>query len=315
MILTGDCRQLIPTLKPESVDCIITSPPYFNLRDYGMLGQIGAEKTITDYIAALTDVFSKARSILKPNGTLWINIGDSYAGSGKGKGSFDPKYADGRCKDTMIYTNWSETNIAPRNLMGIPWKLAFSLQDNGWILRQDLIWSKPNAMPESVANRCTKSHEYIFLLSKEQTYYFDIDSIKETARYDVKDSPKINKNRRYGGKKYTQTPDKFYRTKSGKAYSYTGTRHPRSVWNIPTQPFKGEHFATFPEELVRRCILAGCPKGGTVLDPFCGSGTAGKVAYDLGREFIGIELNPQYVAIAQKRIGTTKQISLEGVQV
>ena len=279
MILTGDSREILPRLEPGTVDCIITSPPYYQLRDYNVSGQIGTEQTPEDYITTLTGIFAAAKTLLKPRGTLWINIGDTYKN---------------------------------KNLLGIPWKLAFALQNNGWILRQDIIWAKPNPMPESVCNRCTKSHEYLFLLAKAQDYYFDMDGIKEKARYQKEDSFNTGSQCRYGGKKYSENPDLFYRTKSGNAYTYTGTRHPRSVWNIPTQPFPGDHFATFPEELVRRCILAGCPPDGLVLDPFCGSGTTGKVAHDLGRRFCGIELNAEYVQMAEKRIGSSRQ-SLLGV--
>ena len=278
MIMIGDCRQMLPTIEPESIDCIVTSPPYYNLRDYGMPGQIGAENTVEEYIDNLTDVFSKSRTVLKPNGTLWLNVADTYA---------------------------------QKNLLGIPWQLAFALRNDGWILRQDIIWCKPNPMPESVVDRCTKAHEYLFLLTKSAKYYFSLDSVKEEAQYKPSDSPKVKKSCRYGGKKYALNQDMFYRTKSGNIYNYTGTRHPRSVWTIPTQPFSGEHFATFPEELVRRCILAGCPPSGIVMDPFCGSGTTGKVAYDLGREFCGIELNPKYAEIATKRIGISRQMPLE----
>lgn len=279
MILTGDSREILPRLEPETIDCIITSPPYYQLRDYNVSGQIGTEQTPEDYITTLTAIFAAAKTLLKPRGTLWINIGDTYKN---------------------------------KNLLGIPWKLAFALQNNGWILRQDIIWAKPNPMPESVCNRCTKSHEYLFLLSKSPDYYFDMDGIKEKARYQKENSFNTGSQCRYGGKKYSEHPDQFYRTKSGNSYTYTGTRHPRSVWSIPTQPFPGDHFATFPEELVRRCILAGCPPDGLVLDPFCGSGTTGKVAHDLGRRFCGIELNAEYVQMAEKRIGSSRQ-SLLGV--
>lgn len=278
MILTGDSRKILPRLEPETIDCIITSPPYYQLRDYNVSGQIGTEQTPEDYITTLTAIFAAAKTLLKPRGTLWINIADTYKN---------------------------------KNLLGIPWKLAFALQNNGWILRQDIIWAKPNPMPESVCNRCTKSHEYLFLLSKSPDYYFDMDSIKENAKYQKENSFNTGSQCRYGGKKYSENPDQFYRTKSGNIYTYTGTRHPRSVWNIPTQPFPGDHFATFPEELVRRCILAGCPPDGLVLDPFCGSGTTGKVAHDLGRRFCGIELNAEYVQMAEKRIGSSRQSLLE----
>jgi DNA modification methylase len=331
MILTGDCREILPTLDAESVNCCVTSPPYYGLRDYGVEGQIGMEETPTAYVKKLVEVFRDVKRVLQDGGTLWLNLGDSYAGSGKGawnthdvqKEVYVPKPCgpQPRCRTP---------DCKPKDLIGIPWRVAFALQADGWYLRQDIIWFKPNPMPESVTDRCTKSHEYIFLFSKSLKYYFDAESISESCsesslkRYaqnieNQKGSDRQPGNTngpmkavlpRYGGKKYTKNPDVFYRTKSGRAYDPRARRNKRDVWVIPTQPFSGAHFAAYPEELVRNCILAGCPAGGTVLDPFSGSGTTGKVAHELGRQYIGIELNPAYAEASEKRIGAHIQQTL-----
>lgn len=263
MILEGDCRKVLKTLQPDSVDCIVTSPPYFQMRDYAHPDQIGGEDTCEEYLAQLLSVFSVAKDILKDSGTMWINIGD--------------KYHD--CQ-----------------LVGIPWLFAFLMKANGWVLRQDIIWNKPNAMPAggTARNKCTPSHEHIFLFTKHRTkYHFNLDAIKEKSTGKGKGSI-------FGGNKYGEDIHGKYTSNS---YVPTGFRSKRDVWSIPTQHYSGAHFATFPEELPRTCILAGCPEGGVVLDPFCGSGTTGKVAYDLGRSFIGIELNPEYAMLAEQRIG------------
>lgn len=307
MILTGDCRDILPTLDAESVNCCVTSPPYYGLRDYGVEGQIGMEETPAAYVQKLVEVFRDVRRVLREDGTLWLNLGDSYAGSGKGawnihdvqKEVYVPKPCgpQSRCRTP---------DCKPKDLIGIPWRVAFALQDDGWYLRQDIIWSKPNPMPESVTDRCTKSHEYIFLFSKSPKYYFDAASIAEPCTCSV-----TSNSIKFGGNKYGESQDKHHATYSGNVYTQKQTRNKRDVWVIPTQPFSGAHFATYPEELVRNCILAGCPAGGTVLDPFSGSGTTGKVAYDLGREYIGIEMNPDYVELSLKRVGAHLQKQLE----
>ena len=281
-IYQGDSLGVLKTLEENTIDCCVTSPPYYALRDYGVDGQIGLEETPEKYIERLTEVFKEVHRVLKPNGTMWLNIGDSYAGNcsvtstgrcgmGKPRERIDHRVFDG---------------IKPKDLIGIPWMLAFSLRNAGWYLRQDIIWHKPNPMPESVTDRCTKSHEYIFLMSKSQKYYFDYEAIQEEAVTHA--DRRIGKRVTYDGKR----KDEVY-----------VVRNKRDVWSINVMPNKEAHFATYPPKLVSTCILAGCPEGGIVLDPFMGSGTTGLVANKLGRHYVGIELNPQYVEMAKRRIG------------
>ena len=308
MVLQGDALSALKTLPSESVQCCVTSPPYYGLRDYGAEGQIGLEDTPERFISALAEVFDEVHRVLKPNGTLWINIGDSYAGSGKG--AWDNKTGQ---KETYVPDSDSPTatmrktweGIKPKDLIGIPWMLAFELRRRGWYLRQDIIWSKPNPMPESVMDRCTKSHEHIFLLSKQMQYLFNHEAMKEEAVYTAAHARKSDV--RYGGKKYTATPDVFNRTKSGNAYAYTGFRNKRDVWSVATKPYSGAHFATYPEELILPCIMAGSNKGDTVIDPFNGAGTTGVVCLKNGREYIGIELNRDYVALSEERLASVKE--------
>ena len=283
-IYQGDSLGVLKTLEENTIDCCVTSPPYYALRDYGVDGQIGLEETPEKYIERLTNVFKEVYRVLKPNGTMWLNIGDSYAGNcsvtstgrcgmGKPRERIDHRVFDG---------------IKPKDLIGIPWMLAFSLRNAGWYLRQDIIWHKPNPMPESVTDRCTKSHEYIFLMSKSQKYYFDYEAIQEEAVTQA--DRRIGKRVTYDGKR------------KGADEAYV-VRNKRDVWSINVMPNKEAHFATYPPKLVSTCILAGCPEGGIVLDPFMGSGTTGIVANKLGRHYVGIELNPQYVEMAKRRIG------------
>lgn len=329
IIHNEECLTGLRKLPDNSVDCCVTSPPYFNLRDYGVDGQIGLEDTPEEYILRMVEVFNEVRRVLKPEGTLWVNIGDSYAGSMKGAANYPENamnYKHGTNRGTLgvatIVKKYS--GYKRKDLIGIPWMLAFALRADGWYLRQDIIWNKRNTMPESVADRCTKTHEYIFLLSKSPRYYFDAESIAEP----VADSTlqRISQNidgqkgsdrvpgktngpmkaaiPRYEGKKYTKDPEVFYRTKSGNAYNYRPKRNKRSVWELSTARCKEAHFATYPEKLVQPCILAGCPEGGIVLDPFMGSGTTGLVAKKLGRNYIGFELNPDYAKMAERRINS-----------
>lgn len=261
----GDCREIMIKWHKfgfKSQMCV-TSPPYFGLRNYGHDGQIGLEKTPEEYIAALVDVFRCVRNMLEDDGTLWLNLGDSY-GSGK-------------------------------QLFGIPWRVALALQDDGWILRQDIIWNKPNPMPESVTDRCTKAHEYIFLLSKNERYFYDSESIKEPAKVS-------SKGIRFGGSKYGDSNDPKYATKSGNISKEYDKANKRSVWQVSTVPYKGAHFATFPPALIEPCILAGSRPGDIVLDPFMGSGTTAMVAHNLGRQYMGCELNPEYESLQIKRL-------------
>lgn len=300
-----DCLAGLKNLPSDSVDCCVTSPPYFNLRDYGVSGQIGLEDTPEEYIERLIAVFHEVYRVLSPDGTLWVNIGDSYAGSGKGAANYPDnamKYKQGTSRGTVGCVSIVKkiSGYKKKDLIGIPWMLAFALRDDGWFLRQDIIWAKPNPMPESVTDRCTKSHEYIFMLSKSPKYYFDREAIHEKTV--TKGIMPQNSPPRYSGNKYTSHPDKFFRTKSGNVYMDREYRNKRDVWMIPTKPTKEAHFATFPERLAADCILAGCPENGIVLDPFMGSGTTGIVARKFNRRYIGFELNPEYIQIAKRRL-------------
>jgi DNA modification methylase len=291
------------------VQTCVTSPPYFGLRDYGHEGQIGLEPTPEAYIAAMVEVFRCVRDVLADDGTLWLNIGDSYArplakgGSGPG-GKNREWYGE----------NYGEAGGAgvpggckPKDLIGIPWMLAFALRADGWYLRQDIIWHKPNPMPESVRDRCTKAHEYIFLLSKSERYYFDSHAIAEPAQYFGKDNRSGKGNIRYEGKR-TEGDAKANGQQS--FVTINETRNKRSVWTVTTKPYKGAHFATFPPDLIEPCILAGSRQGDTVLDPFMGSGTTAQVAVQHGRQYLGCELNPAYEPLQRSRLSGL-QMALE----
>ncbi|MDW9726327.1 site-specific DNA-methyltransferase [Sinorhizobium meliloti] len=378
-ILNGDCRDILKTLPDASVHSVVTSPPYFGLRDYGHDGQIGLEPTPADFVSEMVSVFREVRRVLRDDGTLWLNLGDSYAGSWGAQGRsgqmsdrsvISAQQVAAAAKKTSRTGSIPEgSGLKPKDLIGIPWRVAFALQDDGWYLRQDIIWHKPNPMPESVTDRCTKSHEYLFLLTKSQRYYFDADAISEQvadtslARWAQSGLAGQKGSDRVPGK--TNGPMKAVGgvarpqaqravelarqhglteahieairavgiTDAGKAkvtQSGTGRNDPavqaladeakavlggyyrefliadkrnkRSVWTVPTMPFKGAHFATFPPELIEPCIKAGCPAGGTVLDPFGGAGTTGLVTDRLQRDAILIELNPEYAAMAERRI-------------
>lgn len=297
-------------LDDNSIDCCITSPPYYGLRDYGVDNQIGLEESPEEYVKQLVNVFREVKRVLKPEGTLWLNLGDSYAGSGKGQ------WEQGKGqKETYIPTKDSPQcsiqktpgDLKPKDLVGIPWMVAFALRADGWYLRQDIIWHKPNPMPESVTDRCTKSHEYIFLLSKSERYFYDHEAIKEDTVYPVGSRPDKKKGDFKG--KYHAHEDFKHISDSFRAIR--DKRNKRSVWTITTKPFRGAHFATFPEKLIEPCILAGCPEGGIVLDPFIGAGTTAVVAWKNNRNYLGFELNPEYVKIATKRLSdTVKQVSI-----
>lgn len=384
-IIQGDCLQTLKTFPDECVNCVVTSPPYWGLRDYGTATweggragcdhkgkpfatkaninrncgtgddvknsedreffkevcgkcgakridqQLGLEKTPEEYVAKMVEIFREVRRVLRDDGTLWLNLGDSYWG-GKGQsGQGSAEYQEQR-KDVSINkpyqhiggskltrpTDGKHSIIKPKDLVGIPWMVAFALRADGWYLRQDIIWAKPNPMPESVTDRCTKSHEYIFLMSKSAKYYFDGDAIKEKAVWDLdghgtearkerqlegmKSSPTELKNgirrRKFGANKQEGT----LRNDTERYFEDDGVRNKRSVWTVTTKPFSGAHFATFPEDLILPCILAGCPPGGTVLDPFMGAGTTALVAKKNGCNYVGCELNPKYIEIAEKRL-------------
>lgn len=355
-ILVGDVRTRLKEIDDESVQCVVTSPPYWGLRDYGTakwegglqacdhLGnpmatrhkinantngsndvknsaireffkdickkcgakridsQLGLEATPQEFVTNLCDVFDEVWRVLKTDGTLWLNLGDSYAGSGKGPaGNLGAKHNERHLehKHSAIVPE----GLKPKDLVGIPWRVAFALQERGWYLRQDIIWAKPNVMPESVRDRCTKSHEYIFLLTKSSKYYYDHIAIKEpVSEVSLKRSQSGWKTNRPSAKTSTAGIDVDI---MGNRFVNPEGRNKRDVWFIPTASFKGAHFAVMPEKLVEPCILAGTKQGDTVLDPFTGSGTVGVVANRHGRNFVGVELNPQYAEIANQRIGLT----------
>lgn len=300
-ILTGDALEQLKTIESGVVNTCVTSPPYYGLRDYGVDGQIGLEETPEQYISKLVEVFREVRRALRDDGTLWVNVGDSYWGGGwrgaalnEHSGDIQKAHIGTHCGDTMPLCKGRYKDIKDKDLIGIPWMLAFALRADGWYLRQDIIWHKPNPMPESVKDRCTKSHEYIFLLSKAQRYYYDAEAIAEPALWERWGDQTENKTHpgtagHLGGKTRAELPIK-------------DTKNKRSVWTVTTKPYKEAHFATYPPDLIEPCILAGCPFEGTVLDPFTGSGTTAVVALQNGRNFIGVELNPKYVTMAQKRI-------------
>ncbi|MBP3537295.1 MAG: site-specific DNA-methyltransferase [Muribaculaceae bacterium] len=305
VIINLDCLDALRQFPDDSINCCVTSPPYYALRDYGMQGQIGREETPELYINRLTEVFREVRRVLAPNGTLWLNIADTYAGKGNQGNCIDPKYPSGRTGQSKALNNKVE-GCKPKDMIGIPWKLAFALRDDGWYLRSDIIWHKANPMPESVRDRPSRCYEHIFLLSKSRRYFYDADAISEP----VKESS-IRRMKGAVGEhtKHNDTPiagvQNLYRPRSAGTFSEEDipkTRNRRDVWQINTFPFKGSHFAAFPPKLAETCILAGCPEGGVVLDPFFGSGTTGLAAKKLGRQYIGIELNPEYCKLAEKRI-------------
>lgn len=298
VIVTGDALKTLQRISDNYIDCCVTSPPYLGLRDYGAEGQIGLESSLEEYTRRLVEVFREVRRTLRPDGTLWLNLGDTYSGSKAGT-----------------------KEIPAKNLMGIPWRIALALQEDGWYLRQDIVWYKPNTMPESVKDRFTKSHEYIFLLTKQPKYYFDGEAVKEPAvGFDnrppagSRGAKTPNARRRKGnartfrgggaytnGRTYDNSAE-VERSSSGNVENTTGLRNRRDVWSVATQGYSKAHFATFPEKLIEPCILAGCRPGGVVLDPFLGSGTTAAVAAKNGREYIGIELNPEYAELAKKRV-------------
>lgn len=350
-----DCIEGLKNLPDGVVDCCVTSPPYWGLRDYGtadwvggepdcthrretkksdktitghknfddMMGvgdaiyksvcplcgavrvdrQIGLEETPEQYVEKLVMIFREVKRVLKKDGTLWLNLGDSYWGGGwrgsclnEHSGDKQKNHKGTHCGETMPNAKGNYKDIKNKDLVGIPWMVAFALRADGWYLRQDIIWHKPNPMPESVTDRCTKSHEYIFLLSKSPKYYFDNEAIKEDAVTEV------DTEIRFGGNKYGDNESSKFQTYSGNVYNPTGKRNKRDVWAVNLKPFKESHFATFPEELITPCILAGCPKEGVVLDPFMGAGTTALVALRNRRNYIGFELNPEYCELIERRL-------------
>ena len=370
MILCGNSVEKLKELESESIDCCVTSPPYYGLRDYGtgkwiggdpdcphyrttkksdatatghkammdgghpvgdaiykticpLCGavredkQIGLEETPEQYVQRLVEVFREVKRVLKNDGTLWLNIGDSWWGSGS-RGYDFTKNSKGMgevqigSKGTLQLSNLpklvgSHGEYKDKDIIGIPWMLAFALRADGWYLRQDIIWSKPNPMPESVRDRCTKSHEYVFLLTKSKKYHYDSDAIKEKA----KTKPQKRNKHNEGYQADYAKGDRF--SDGDRVYGADGFRNKRDVWSVPLHPLKEAHFATFPEKLIEPCVLAGCRQGGIVLDPFFGSGTTGVVALKHGRDFIGCELNPEYVEIAKRRTSAVQMQFSQGV--
>lgn len=329
-IINNDALRVLKTLPDECCRTCITSPPYFRLRDYGVEGQIGLEDSLDEYIAKLVEVFREVKRVLAKDGTLWLNISDSYAGTSKGRGS-DGVYGKNKGKQSsgqrkgILPASPTYADIKRKDLYGVPWMLAFALRTDGWYLRSDIIWQKPNCMPESVKDRPTRAHEYIFLLSKSAKYYYDAESVMEDAvgfnniaPAGSKGTFTPNSRRRKGNAKtfrgsgaYTNNQSfnnnaTVERQSHGNNPNESGKRNRRTVWTVATKGCKEAHFATFPEELIRPCILAGSQKGNIVIDTFAGSGTTGVVAAQEGRDFIGIELNKEYCKIIEKRLADVR---------
>lgn len=324
-LFMADARSI--PLDDASVDCIVTSPPYWGLRDYGNAAQIGMEPTPAEYVCSIVSVFDELWRVLKPTGTAWLNLGDSYATGTTSERNPSQTGKHGYWENPAVNKriDGREIGLKPKDLVGIPWMVAFALQEAGWWLRSDIIWAKPNPMPESVTDRPTRSHEYLFLLTKAERYYYDAEAIREMSSSPLK-SPDGNGSTISGGKHSRHTleeaiPQKERRTDKQRGHSrphagfndrWDGMtkaeqssmgRNKRDVWTIATQPYPDAHFATFPEALVEPCILAGCPEGGLVLDPFVGSGTTAAVAQRLGRRAVGLDLSDDYLALAAERIG------------
>lgn len=302
----GDCLASLKDMADRSVQMCVTSPPYFGLRDYGVDGQLGLEPTPEAYVAGMVAVFREVRRVLADDGTLWLNIGDSYAGGSK---AGEKRPGSGRADGVVDDRGQRNRNgvglvdgCKPKDLIGIPWMLAFALRADGWYLRQDIIWHKPNPMPESVRDRCTKAHEYIFLFSKSERYFFDSEAMKEPAVGNATGAAASFK--RKGSKREQTIPGQGKGTHRPDRddVAYNETRNRRSVWTVATRPYKGAHFATFPPALIEPCILAGSRPGDIVLDPFNGSGTTGQVSLQNGRGYVGLELNPEYVDLTRARL-------------
>ena len=307
----GDCRETMRRWREQGIKAqtCVTSPPYYGLRDYGHDGQIGLEETPEEYIAAMVDVFRCVWDVLADDGTLWLNIGDSYYNYRPGKGQALVKQSVANSDQDLPQTCARRGNklegLKEKDLIGIPWMLAFALRADGWYLRQDIIWHKPNPMPESVQDRCTKSHEYIFLMSKSQKYHYDHEAIKEES---INTSEEQETKRNKIEHKGQRDNGDMRHTTSG--FTKTGIyekKNKRSVWTVTTKPYEGAHFAVFPQDLIEPCILAGAAPGQVVLDPFMGSGTTAQVAQHLGRQYLGCELNPEYKPLQEKRL---RQMSL-----
>ena len=301
-VLHGDCREVLKTLPDRSVQCCVTSPPYYGLRDYGVDGQIGLEPTPDEYVAQMVAVFREVRRVLRDDGVLWLNLGDSYAAPTKGTGGLNskqPSNAGSLYEPRRVGMGGAKQ----KDLIGIPWLVAFALRADGWYLRSDCIWAKPNPMPESVRDRCTKAHEYVFLLTKSERYFYDYEaSMEPVSASTIKRLNQPTLTQQAGS---DRVPGKT--NGNMKAVGRTDKRNRRSVWTVATRPYKGAHFATFPPALIEPCILAGSRPGDFVLDPFMGSGTTAQVALQRGRRYLGCELNPEYEELQQQRLLSAKR--------
>ncbi len=302
VIHQGDCREVLRTLPAESVQCCVTSPPYWGLRDYGVEGQLGLERTPEEYVAKMVEVFREVWRVLRPDGTLWLNLGDCYASAGGAgwQGKHGQRSNRTHTQRALKGRSSLSGSLKPKDLVGIPWMVAFALRAEGWWLRMDIIWHKPNTMPESIEDRPTKAHEYLFLLAKGERYFYDGDAIREVAV----EAAAGNTERKFRGE-HGGVAEDVGRGHQGFSVPWRDDgsgRNARSVWSVTTKPFTGAHFAVMPWDLAERCVRAGSRGGDSVLDPFAGAGTTGLVAGRHGRSFIGIELNPAYVALAEHRI-------------
>lgn len=319
--LIGDVREKLADIPSDSIQCVVTSPPYWGLRDYGVAGQLGLEPTPQEYVANMRAIFSKVRRVLRPDGVLWLNLGDTYAGGGNNRGNTKPLAAiqgsnsgSGKVGEVMPKPRPSDFGLKPKDLVGIPWRVAFALQDEGWYLRQDIIWAKRNPMPESVTDRCTKSHEYLFMLTKRPRYKFNVDAISEaaisgwkgsefhtgkTAIHQMERASKVRPSKSRG--EFNGKSEAMEDEGRNAFRAITERRRKRSVWTLSNRPFTGAHFATFPPDLVEPCILASTGVGDVVLDPFMGSGTTAAVAEFHERKWIGIELNQSYADLYEDR--------------
>lgn len=307
VILCSDNLKALRAMPADSVHCCVTSPPYYGLRDYEIEGQIGREDTPEQYIARLVEVFREVRRVLRPDGTLWLNIADTYCGTGSKAGHVDPKNPKGRTGQ-QVALNHRVQGCKQKDLIGIPWLLAFALRADGWYLRNDIIWYKANPMPESVRDRCTRAYEHVFLLAKSPKYFFDAAAIAEPTAPTTAARMKSGRTaiHKYAEGIPGQTVQGINQPRARGAIPdelIPALRNKRDVWQINTVPYRGAHFAAFPPKLAETCILAGCPMSGVVLDPFFGSGTTGLVAKQTGRRYIGIEINAEYCRLARERIG------------
>jgi DNA modification methylase len=290
--ITGDSREVLKELESASIHCVITSPPYLGLRNYGMDRQIGLEPTLEGYINELMTVFAEVKRVLRDDGTFWLNLGDSYSSQGgqRTEGSHDGGVGRASAPGPRV----TPSGVRPKSLIGMPWRVAFALQADGWILRSDIIWAKGNPMPESVTDRPTRCHEYLFMFAKSERYFYDYEAVREEGVIPAGTRGAKGSAERAAIAGVNSRPPEYK--------VYDGFRNRRSVWNVNTRPFPGAHFATFPPALVEPALLAGCPAGGTVLDPFAGAGTVGLVAQQHGRNAILVELNPSYVTLAKERL-------------